>query len=398
MFRVTTRIKIEQQPVDEYPLRKKNIEFWFVTSAETSDNWQSMTNTGQIVMPRNLYFYDDTGKKVSLGGSNMNLGGFKFDPLILRGDKVTIECGYKYFDRAGKEITERPQRFVGWISKVSPKVPIVLSIEDNMWQLKQLPAPTKTYSSGTSLETILKDLLKGTNFTVNATTDTTFGEFTVGNETVAQVLQKLKKDYGFRSYFRGDELRCGTLMYLQSETVTHNFIFTGNKGNVIRNSDDLEYQRKDDVVLSAVAHNSIIKNTGKFCKDGTEKTKKERIEVLVTFKNGKRQPDFIVKPGERAPENTEGERREFFFPGAKNATDLGNMAFDELKKYYYEGLKGMFTTFGLPKVKMGDEARIRHKKMPELNGVYKIKDVRTRLGRVGVKQDIFLDYKINGKI
>ena len=66
-----------------------------------------------------------------------------------------------------------------------------------------------------------------------------------------------------------------------------------------------------------------------------------------------------------------------------------------LKKYYYEGFTGSFTTFGIPYVKHGDTVRIVNNQLPEMSGSYKVKGV-VYYGGVddGLRQEITLDYKV----
>jgi hypothetical protein len=398
MYRCITEIKIEQQPSVDFPKRKTILNFDFVNRFENSDSWRDFTNKGKIILPKNLYFRDETGKLQPLAGSNINVGGFSSnDPLFLRGDKVTITAGYKYYNRAHREIEDTAVMAVGYISKVGSKIPIELDIEDNMWVLKQTPVETHTFTKNDTLEEIMKFILKGTGFTTNALTKTTFGEFTIGNETAAQVLQRLQKTYGFEFYFRGNELRGGTLIYIESDA--QNEIF-GFQENIIE--DDLEYMRKDDIVLSAIAHNTIT-TSGGYCKDGTLKTKKKRLEVLVTLvknpRSIKERDQYIVKvknKGETFPENIEGERRTFFFPDANTTEDLALLAYRKLKVYYYTGLRGTFTTFGIPFMRQGDNVIFRDNELPERNGSYKIKRVDYTGGIDGLRQVCHLDYKIIG--
>lgn len=390
MFRCVTNITITQFPTTAFPDRDKVLHFDFVNTFEASDSWRDMTNKGKILIPKNLYYRDEAGKLLPLYGKNVNIGGFSAAvPLVLRGDAVTIEAGYKYFNNANREITDTSILFTGYVSKVLSKIPIELELEDNMWKLKQLPVGTKTFTKNDTLGDILKFILKGTNFTVNALTSTNFGTFAVGNETAAQVLQRLQKEYHFESYFRGTELRCGAIIYIPEEAKTQNFIF---QENVI--SDELEYKRKDDIVLSAVARNTITELSGKTTKDGKAKTKKTRLEVLVTLRNDIR-TIRVIKKGDVVPANDEGERRTLFFPGAITTAQLADLAFAELTKYYYTGLRGKFTTFGIPYVQQGDNAFIRDPKLPERDGTYKIKAVNYTGGVEGLRQEIELDYKIN---
>lgn len=397
MFRIITDIKIEQQPSREWPKRSTILNFDFVTDFECSDSWRDLTNKGKITIPKNLYFKDQNGKLQPLNGPNVNVGGFSSSaPLFLRGDKVTINAGYKYYNKAHREIEDTAQYFSGYITKVNSKIPIELELEDNMWKLKQVPVESHTFSKSDTLESIMKFLLKGTKFTTKATTQTTFGTFYIGNETAAQVLQRLQKSYGFEFYFRGNELRGGALIYIESEAVTETFKF---QENII--DDEMNYNRKDDIVLSAVAHNTIVEETGKFCKDGTKKTKNTRLEVLVTIKNNTTLSELpytvrIINKGDIVPENNDGERRTLFFPGETTVNGLAEAAYNELKKYYYTGFKGGFETFGIPLIKQGDNVIIEDSILPERNGTYKVKSVNySGGGGIGLMQKIKLDYKIN---
>lgn len=396
MYRCITNITITQQPTDAYPARNNRLFFDFVNEFESSDSWRDLTNKGKLTLPKNLYYKDQSGRMQPLKGTNINIGGFGLVPLFLRGDKVQIEAGYKYYNKTGREVIDTEIMFTGYISKVSSKIPIELELEDSMWLLKQTPAPTKTFSPSDTLEEILQVLIDavnkthGTHFTRLAITKTTFGEFQIGSESVAQVLQRMQKQYGFEFYFRGDQLRGGILIYIEDEAQEQQFAF---QQNII--DDELEYQRKDDIVLSVLAHNTLTVDAGGTCKDGTKKTKKKRISVLVTIKNGRRQPDFVIEHGTTVPENIEGERTTFFDPSAKTTKELGDNAYNHLIKYYYDGYRGSFTTFGIPFVRQGDNARISDNILPERNGLYKIKKVEYSGGVNGLRQKITLDYRIN---
>ena len=106
-------------------------------------------------------------------------------------------------------------------------------------------------------------------------------------------------------------------------------------------------------------------------------------------------PTVLVKQkGVDYPANTGGERRTLFFPGATSIQQLADLAADELRKYYYTGFKGKFTTFGLPFVRMGDNVNIIDNILPERNGLYKVKSVAYSGGVNGLRQVVELDYKI----
>lgn len=404
MLRVITSTKIIQTPSDLWPNRKGILNLDFLTYYEADDSWRDFTNAGMLTIPKALGYRDSFGKLRPLFGTNVNIGGFDSNtPLFLRGDRVIMSEGYKYFAQKNdkRETTNLSQFYSGFISGVGSKIPIELKLEDNMWLLKQTPMETRTFKKSEGLNVILKAIIDKCNstfhqnLTFNALTQTTFGDFCVGNETASQVLQRLQKVYGFESYFRDNELRCGAIIYIPSEAVTRTFTF---QKDIIDDGENLEYVRKDDLTLSAIARNTIEETTDKLTKDGHAKTKKVRLEVLVTLKNNKTTIKEI-KRGEKVVENIEGERRTLFFPGAKTINGpngLADLAIKELTKYYYTGLRGYFTTFGLPFVRQGDNVSIIHPILPEQNGTFKVKQVKRKGGAEdGHRQEIYLDFKLN---
>lgn len=404
-LRSTINIKITQLPTKAYPSRNKTLEFDFCESFAWKTSTKNMTDKGRIVTPKNLFYKDENGKSVPFEGDRSNIGGFNSSPLFLRGDKIELTAGYIYYDKRGAEITDTAKLIDGYISKVQNAVPIELEVEDNMWILKQVPLPNRTFDRDTTLESIMKwlidyankhDALKATSttFTYKTLTETTFDQLVVLNETAAQLLNRLHRQYGFFSYFRGNELRCGSLRYVPNEANTEIFVMDGIKGNVCAEGKDLEYQRRDDIVLSAVAHNVVTETKTATTVDGTPKTAKKRLEVFVSLYNGV-QTSKVLGSGERAPENTEGERREFFFPEAKTEQQLIDRAFKELEQYYYDGMKGSFKTWAVPFVQHGDNADVRSVLYPEQNGVYKIEAVEYSGSTTeGLRQQIFIDFKI----
>lgn len=409
MLRCFTNITIIQTPSDIWPTRKGALIFTFCQEIESDDSWRELTNKGTVTLPKNVKVRDQFGNLVQLAGTNANFGGFSSNPpFILRGDEISIEAGYRYFDTRGHERTifmgTKTNRilYTGFVSKVTSKKPFVLEMEDNMWKLKQTPAPNMVFSFKLfTLETILQKLLIGTGFTVNSFTSTTLGttnargginmgDFRTLNETVAEVLARIRKDYHFESYFRGNELRCGSQVYIESEAQTQTFQF---QKNII--SDDLEYQRKDDITLSAIAYSVNKNNLDVRTKDGNLKTKKERLEGLVIYKNGKF-TSTVKAAGQKADfaPNTEGERRTLYFWNVTDPVQLVNLAEQELQKYYYTGFKGKFKTFGVPFVRQGDNVKILDRILPERNGLYKVKSVKYTLGVKGLRQEIELDFQI----
>ena len=401
MFIVKSKIIITQKTPFNGVLRRRSMKFNFTHEFSCSDSWRDFTNSGKVSLPKNLKILDDvTGKPYSV--ANMNIGGNSptgKPPLLMCGDEITMDYYYQYPSKGTwiTEGTETPTShlFEGYISEISSKKTIEFKVEDNFWLLKQLACPTRTFKSTDTLQYILQELIKPWNsahpekqFSVNTTEQTTFGEFRVGNETVAECLGRLRKTWHFESYFRGNVLYCGLIVY--DPSLAKDFTFAFQK-NII--SDDLTYKRKEDLVLSILASNSVEEETGKTCKDGSKKTKKVRLEVLLTLAHGDDTPVIFHKEkGGDYPPNTGGERMTMPYQQAKNMAQLIELATKEIKKYYYSGFKGKFTTFGIPYVKSGDNITIQDSILPERNGKYKCKGVEYSCGMGGIRQIIQLDY------
>lgn len=384
MFRCITEIEFQQKGEG----RNLAFSFDFVHEFEATDTWVDLTNQCKITFPKNVYVKDKTGQLISLGGTNQNV---QVNTLFHKGDALTVSMGYYRYNEQGEETKEIATVFQGFISKVTSKKPIVLECEDNMWLLKQIPCTPKQLGANDSLENYLKGLLSDTGFTVNATTQTNVSGLIIQNETVAQLLTRLRKDYHLEAYFRGNELRIGSQVYLESDNVgksTYEFIF---QQNII--DDELEFKRVDDVVLSAVC-NSITTTTEGANKQGKSKTKQSRLSVLVYMDKNKQFQYIEKKEGVDFPANVEGERRTLFFPNAKSAKDLFDLGVLELKKYYYSGFRGKFTTFGIPNVRQGDNIIIRDKLLPDRDGKYKVRGVTYKGGINGHRQEVILDYKM----
>lgn len=398
MYNVVTNITITQRPSSVYPNRNKVLRIPMCHQYDYESNWEDLTDTGRVLLPRNIFFTDDKGQKFSLKSSGVNVGGFTDNPLILRGDNIVLSSGYSYF-KNNIQVTETAEIINGYISKVSTTTPIELQIEDNMWLLKQTPLKDRTFTDSETLEDLLQYICDavnarhGVNFTYKQMTKTGFGTFIVSNESAAQVLSRLKSTYGFVSFFRGDVLHSGINIQYSDETFIHTFYLNGDKGNVPADGQELEYKRKDDIVHSAVAHNTVVQETGDTTKDGHAKTKKVRLQVLVTFKNNE-YTSKVIQSGERVPENEEGERREFYFPSAKTTDELIRLTKEELNRYFYTGLTGTFDTFGIPFVKHGDNIKLFNPEQPEQDGTYRIKKVSYTGGVNGLRQTITLYYKI----
>jgi hypothetical protein len=395
MLQVVTNISITQQGEG----RNKQLFFDFVNEWEANDSWEDFTNQAKITLPKNLYYVDKLTNKVE---KIDNIGGVNGGATFMRGDKVQIISGYKYYK--GQELFEDTSViFEGYISLVSSKKPFEIHCEDNMYRLKQIPVKQPKLGGKQNLysgkyytvEKMLAEMLQGTELTVNQTTQTNIGDIVIdSNYTVMQVLQNLRKDAHLESFFRGNELTVGYKVYdpqlaAQREAKGKKiFVF---QNNIVE--DSLDYQNKKDIILSAVGYsaNKVTVSTGKKTKDGQDKTKDERLEVLVyADKSG----NLIGVKEKPFPEAKEGERRTFYFNNVTSKDVLIENVKDKLALYYYTGFKGSFTTFGTPFVEQGDYIYIIDEVLPERNGKYIAKSVKYTGGTGGLRQEITIAYLV----
>lgn len=381
VLRLISKITITQVPNKEYPSRDAVFILPFCNEVEINSTWENLTDICKITLPNKIYFTNDKGVKVSWFGSNIY--GGKTSPIVLRGDKIKVELGYIYPDYKDpqSDVTETYTEFVGYITRVSNSVPIVLECEDEMYRLKQIQCPTKVWDGKTyDVGKILTEILKGSGVSVNnAGATLNVGNLRTGSETVAQLLDSLQRDYRLESYFRINssgvpELRCSGLVYYPFDRKEHVFHF---QKNIV--SDDLQYFRLDDQNLGIKAYSTfeVEQDTGTRL-DGSPIKRKRRLSVTV--------PDGF----------TEGELRTVYFWDVRDEKTLKKLATERLNRFYYEGFQGSFVAFGLPSVKHGDAAVIVDATKPERNGTYLIKKVVKTFGMNGYRQDIELDLRIDG--
>ena len=175
MFRLCAKIEINGD-------RSWSLDF--VTAVEITRDTEKLTAEAKIILP----------KKMKWDGS--------VEIPVKRGDRVRISLGYD----------DRLQlAFVGFVRDVGFKTPVVITCEDDMFRLKQMPAVKKAYRSVT-LETLLKD--QGITYRLNIMGEQSLGAYRVTADTVASLLGKLSEQ-GIRSFFRYEGgvpvLYCGVL-------------------------------------------------------------------------------------------------------------------------------------------------------------------------------------------
>jgi len=405
MPRCVTKISFVQIGIDDNGTQRNlGLSFDFVHEFEANDSWTSLTNSGKITVPKNLYFTDSkTGQAIGLQGAEKDKW---IENLFRKGDAVTINYGYYTYDESGNEFLDMDSEnvFFGFVSAVESGIPITLALEDTMWILKQTPCPNMVWDKTKTVEQLMKLLTSSVQvptikdgaivsypITINALTESYVGDLQIQNESVAQLIERLRKDFHLEAYFKGNELRIGSFVYVEDKSGNPVNKFTFQR-NIISN--DLIFTRKDDIKLSAICESINTVFTGKQNKQGEDKTKQERLTVLVYWdENGI--PRYKKKEKNvDLPANLEGERRKLFYPNINSAATLAQAGLDELNKYYYTGFKGSFVTFAIPRVKLGDYIYLEDTVLPDRNGYYVVKAVDYSGGVNGHRQKITLDYKL----
>ena len=403
MLNLISKVTITQQPTAIYPNRNLITTFSFVNNIEINSAWQNLTDTGKLIMPKKVYFKDQFGKPFTWDGRDIISGLPEKVPTVLRGDKIKIELGYTYdvlkINETNIGLTEQIKTvvnkvFEGYIVNVDNRIPIELHFEDNMYVLKQVQAENKTWSKNSyTVETMLEEMLSkipNNPFTVKKTIngtpkETNIGDFTTENETIAEVLNRLQKDFRLESFFRGNELRCGFIVYYPEDIKENVFKF---QYNII--GDDLLYKRKDDIIIGIEANAYKQTQTGKTNKDGTKKFKTEKVSYFGYFKNN----ELNIVSVDKKPATFDGEIR---------TISLRDMPENQVKEYVtkeinrvtYDGWRGKFTTFGLPLVKHGDIVQLIDEVIPERTGKFMVKGVQTNFGVGGFRQEITLDLRVD---
>lgn len=152
----------------------RKIKFTYANSIEVNSSIRNLTDTAKVVLPR-----------------KMNIKGQKLNKFIGRGDKITIQAGYKDVDMQTV--------FKGYITGVSSETPIIIEAENEMWQLKQAKVEPGRYDKF-KLEDFLDEYAPGIELVMPKNIE--FGEVIIKDETtVAKVLDYLKQNYPFNAFF-----------------------------------------------------------------------------------------------------------------------------------------------------------------------------------------------------
>jgi len=388
MLDLKSSIKFTQIPNESYPDRTNTFEFNFLNEFEMTSTWFNLSDTGKLIVPQKLSFRDKDGNLFSWNGKNIS-GQTNTSPILLRGDAISITIGYYFYDAVQqKRILVTDNVFNGYVSQVHSSTPLEIELMDNMYKLQQTAAPNKQWI-GYTIETMVAELIKGTGFTLktkvsgdNISNDIG-DQYITENQTVAEVLLDLKKNYYVQSWFRGNELRCSVATYFPDDRTNHKFKF---QYNII--SDTLEYKRKDDVVVGVQVYSQKQSVENGVTKRGTTKYKIEKIKQFAVWNKG------ILNIYDEKPAGFQGEIRTLNFLAATKE-QLKKLVKENINNVIYEGLEGTFTVFGLPFVKHGDSVTLIDDNMPDRNGTYIVNAIERYFGVGGYRQVITIGTRID---
>lgn len=298
-----------------------NIVFNCVNSVEIESSWELLTDKAVIKLPGNL-----------------KLNNNKLSKYIKHGDTVSVKIGYN---------NHLNTVFTGYITNIKPKVPIEISCEDEMWNLKQ----DTIVDSGKKMN--LEKLVNKhySDYKVNYY-NIELGNYYIDNVSRAKVLEQIKSDFGLYSFFRNDSLVIGK-RYDKNTANTLVFKLDSNESNIV--TDNLEFKSKDQVRLKIKA----ISNNA----DGS----KTEIELG----------------------SSDGESRTLNFYNLSKS-ELKEAADREKERLIYDGWRGSFTAFGEPFVKQGDIVKLKLTVESDKEGFYWVDSVKTSFSTGGFRQEIKL--------
>lgn len=316
MYRLTAKIEISGAKT--WQLNK-------VTEVEITLDMEQLTDTCKITLPKRIK-WDEVA-----------------DTPVRRGDAVKVWLGYN---------DDLQLAFTGYIRDVGFKTPVVLTCEDEMFKLKQMPTVKKAYKSVT-IEELLKD--QGLSYPINVMGEQSLGQYRVTADTVASLLGHLKEN-GISSFFKYENgepvLYCGVL-FEREESSTQVFATGVN----IISDQSLEQQQADNIRL--------------------------RVKAISLMPNNKK---IKVEVGD-----ADGEHRTLHTYN-KTESELKAWAEQEIKRLKRDGLKGSFTTFG---AKLVDKlTAIGIKIDGEKKGVYQVAKNVIKYGTSGYRQEITLGQRV----
>ncbi|WP_172918584.1 hypothetical protein [Capnocytophaga canis] len=316
------------------------IEFSQVKSVEINQSIENLCDTAKIELPREFKTAKQNDKGLSLEQKNLL-------DYIKVGDTVKVEAGYN---------SNYHTEFEGYVTQIGADVPLLLTCEDEMYQLKNKPLINQTFAS-VDLKTLLKKIAP--DYEIQAL-DVQLGKLMIERSTPYKVLEELKKQYGLHCYFKGKTLVAGFKTDFQSAEI---HLFTFNKN--FRKSNELKYKTKDDRKVLLKAESS---------QKGT--SKKVRYEY-----------------GQQG-----GGERTLHAPMNLSLSELKDFTEKTYHSSVFDGYEGTIESFGFPRTQAGDTVKLTDQNYPDghRDGMYLLESVTILLNaQDGFKRKNKLSLKLN---
>ena len=374
------------------------IEFNFVNDIEVESSFKAQTQTAKIIMPRKLQLFE--GLDIAGGDT----------PIYKRGDRIIIEMGYEYFNitTGGEYVPETTLKevFRGYITSIKMGIQVEIEAEDMMFGLKQIKCMFPTQKDAGKTKINLKDLLnrlmtpngnpelKQDIFNLNpskintatykqtdgkipvvviADVPTPFTYSTNHEISLAEVLSDLKKKLGIFIYFDDFGNLRFELPFNNNQLVTNlpEFIFE----KTMIDYSKMKYQKAEDYYIKVIASSKPLTKKSKTIY-GSDPSKN------ITTSKGVEPCGFW---GDKL-----GDSITINLPPGMSQADCDKIAQEKLKSEKYTGYaKGSsFTTFGEPRVYVGDGVKLISEEYPEKGGNFMIVNVTRTFGMNGFRQEI----------
>jgi hypothetical protein len=298
-----------------FPAHRGREAFYITRFSEVKieSSWKSLTDTAEIVLPRNVRDFDRDG----------------ISEVFKEGDPVRILLGYN------GSLTEE---FSGYISGVPAGIPLVISCEDEMYQLKRKSASVSIKDC--TLKTLLQTIAPGYAIQCD---EIRLGTIRYDKRAVSSILDDLRKQ-GVNTWFEGKTLHAFSVSKSDISPVT--------------------------VVLEQTAGESL---------------KQKAVEdVLVVIK-------LIRKIGKKLKQEY-GDKD----AGKRIVRELSGITMSEAemlseaKRIYAQskrpGLDGDVTLFGVPRIRHGYRINFDSVYYPEKKGKYYVDAVTKSFGKEGYRQ------------
>lgn len=293
-----------------------------ISEVSIESSWKTICDTAELVLPRNVKDFDS--KKVK--------------DVFRRGDKVEIYLCYGMDEDLKFE-------FSGYITKVSAEYPIRITLEDEMWKLKQ--TPINFAATNIKLDVFIKKFVK--NYPVDIDVDVSLGAVRFTKVTFGEVLKKLQDDFSIYSFIRNGKL---TIAKPYSDVTDIVPAFDLERDCV---SNDLNYLSKEERTVKVIAES--VQNYAK--------TKKK-----LKFEFGDADPITTIN-------------KKLSVTTLKELQAEVRRIYDLYKK---EGWDGSFTTFGFPFLQHGQKVKLTSSLYEDRSGIYYIDGLKKTFNIDGFRQ------------